>query len=75
MAATTALQPENRAAQLNQWILTSHAFDGVSILTKPCVIRGPQQAMAAFAGDPLHPNDAGYQAMGNAVDWTQLSKT
>ncbi len=54
---------------VNEWIRTSHAFDGVIDFDK--AVRdpaNPTQLLPAFVGDPLHPNDAGYQAMANAVN-------
>lgn len=60
---------EQARQQLNEWIRTSHAFDGVIDFDK--ALRDPSdptKLLSAFAGDPLHPNDAGYQAMANAVD-------
>jgi lysophospholipase L1-like esterase len=64
---------EAERQKLNQWIRTSHAFDGVIDFDK--AVRDPAdptKLLAAFAGDPLHPNDAGYQAMGNAVNLDQI---
>jgi lysophospholipase L1-like esterase len=58
---------------LNQWIRTSGAFDGVIDFDK--AIRDPSnplQILPAYQGDPLHPNDAGYQAMANAVNLDQI---
>ncbi len=56
--------------KVNQWIRSSGAFDGVIDLDK--VLRDPDHpSMVAsrFAWkDHLHPNDAGYQAMADAVD-------
>lgn len=60
---------EQARQQLNEWIRTSQAFDGVIDFDK--ALRDPSdptKLLPAFAGDPLHPNDAGYQAMANAVD-------
>jgi lysophospholipase L1-like esterase len=54
---------------VNAWIRTSGAFDGVIDFDK--AVRdpaNPAQLLPAYVGDPLHPNDAGYQAMANAVD-------
>ena len=60
---------EQQRQKLNQWIRTSHAFDGVFdfdlALRDPA---NPANLLPAYAGDPLHPNDAGYQVMGNIVD-------
>jgi len=60
---------EQQRQLLNQWIRTSHAFDGVVdfdlALRDPA---NPANLLPAYVGDPLHPNDAGYEAMGNVVD-------
>lgn len=59
---------------VNLWIRTSHAFDGVIDFDK--VVRDPSnptQLLPAFdSGDHLHPNDAGYQAMANAIDLDEI---
>ncbi len=54
---------------LNQWILTSGAFDAVVDFAK---VTGdpahPDHMLAAYdSGDHLHPGDAGYQAMAGAA--------
>ena len=54
---------------MNYWILTSGAFDGVidfsSAVASPY---DPQAINPAYdSGDHLHPNDIGYQIMGNLV--------
>jgi lysophospholipase L1-like esterase len=55
---------------VNKWIRTSHAFDGV--IDFDAVLRDPDhpsRIVPRFASeDHLHPNDAGYQAMADAVD-------
>jgi lysophospholipase L1-like esterase len=55
---------------VNQWIRTSGAFDAV--VDFDLVARDPEhpkQFKPGFNnGDHLHPNDAGYQAMANAID-------
>ncbi|MFI7407541.1 RICIN domain-containing protein [Streptomyces sp. NPDC049627] len=60
---------------INEWIRTSGAFDGFIDFDK--VMRDPGNAErlnpAYDTGDHLHPNDAGYQAMANAVDLAQLT--
>jgi lysophospholipase L1-like esterase len=66
---------EAKRAAVNQWIRTGRAYDGV--IDFDAVIRDPA-APTKFnpkydAGDHLHPNDAGYQAMGNAVDLALFS--
>ncbi len=55
---------------LNQWIRTSGEFDAVidfdEILREP---NHPNKMMARYLSeDGLHPNDAGYQALADAID-------
>jgi lysophospholipase L1-like esterase len=69
----TAAGEQTREA-VNQWILTSGAFDGVinfaSAVADPA---DPLVLNPAFdSGDHLHPNDAGYQAMANAINLAEL---
>jgi len=60
---------EKARQALNEWIRTSHAFDGVIDFDKALQDpSNPTNLLPAFAGDPLHPNDAGYEAMANAVN-------
>jgi lysophospholipase L1-like esterase len=64
--------PEGEAKRqaLNNWIRTSGEYDAV--IDFDAVTRDPASPskFAAFAdsGDHLHPGDAGYKAMGDAVD-------
>src|SRR5687767_3666876 len=55
---------------VNQWIRTSRAFDAV--VDFDAATRDPQSPKKLRAefdpGDHLHPNDAGYQAMADAID-------
>jgi lysophospholipase L1-like esterase len=55
---------------VNQWIRTSKAYDAVIDFDK--AIRdpvNPGKILPAFdSGDNLHPNDAGYKAMADAID-------
>jgi lysophospholipase L1-like esterase len=55
---------------VNNWIRTSGAFDAV--VDFEAVTRDPNQPKHLRAdfdpGDHLHPNDAGYRAMGEAID-------
>jgi lysophospholipase L1-like esterase len=55
---------------VNKWIRTSSAFDGV--IDFDAVLRDPDhpsRLLPRFASeDHLHPNDAGYQAMADAID-------
>jgi lysophospholipase L1-like esterase len=55
---------------INQWIRTGNAYDGVidfdAIVGDP---QNPKQIRAAYnIRDHLHPNDAGYKAMADAVN-------
>ena len=64
--------PEGEAKRkaLNQWIRTSGMYDAV--IDFEAVIRdpaAPTKMRAEFdSGDHLHPNDAGYKAMGESID-------
>jgi lysophospholipase L1-like esterase len=55
---------------VNDWIRTSGAFDGV--VDFEAAVRDPQHPdtfLPAYdPGDHLHPNDAGYKVMGDAID-------
>ena len=59
---------------VNHWIRTSGAFDGVIDFDK--VMRDPADPLrlnpAYDSGDRLHPSDAGYQAMANAINLAML---
>jgi lysophospholipase L1-like esterase len=69
-AAYATRAGEVKRQALNDWIRTGKAYDGV--IDFDAVVRDPQhpmQILAAYdSGDHLHPSDAGYQAMGNAID-------
>lgn len=55
---------------VNNWIRTSGTFDGVVDFDK--ITRDPQNPLQFNplydSGDHLHPNDAGYKAMGGGID-------
>jgi lysophospholipase L1-like esterase len=55
---------------VNDWIRNGGAFDGVVDLE--AAVRDPNHPdtylPADDPGDHLHPNDAGYKAMGDAID-------
>jgi lysophospholipase L1-like esterase len=60
---------------VNDWILTSGAFDGTTdfstALEDPA---NPAQLLPAYdSGDHLHPNDAGYQAIADSIDLSTLT--
>jgi lysophospholipase L1-like esterase len=59
---------------VNAWIRSSGAFDG--IIDFDAVMRDPADPLrlnlAYDSGDHLHPNDAGYQAMADAIDLDML---
>lgn len=64
---------EEQRQLVNAWIRSGGAFDGVIDFDK--AVRdpaNPTQLLPAYVGDPLHPNDAGYQAMANAVDLDRI---
>ena len=66
------MTPEGEAKRkaVNQWIRSSGVFDGV--IDFDAVVRdpaAPTKIRAEFdSGDHLHPNDAGYKAMGESID-------
>ncbi|MGY0233006.1 SGNH/GDSL hydrolase family protein [Longispora urticae] len=75
--ATSAVwTPEREATRLavNEYLRTSSDFDGLVDFDK--VMRdpaAPSKLRAEFdSGDHIHPNDAGYQAMANAVNLNLL---
>ncbi|MET0310805.1 MAG: SGNH/GDSL hydrolase family protein [Burkholderiaceae bacterium] len=65
---------ESMRQELNAWIRNGGAFDGVidfdAVLRDPA---RPARLAAAFdSGDHLHPGDAGYKAMADAIDLNAL---
>jgi lysophospholipase L1-like esterase len=65
---------ESNRQAVNKWIRTSGAFDGV--IDFDAVLRDPyhpSRLLPRFASeDHLHPNDAGYQAIADAIDLALL---
>jgi lysophospholipase L1-like esterase len=61
---------EARRVAVNQWIRTTPEIDGV--IDFDLAIRDPANPRRMLppydSGDSLHPSDAGYEAMGNAID-------
>ena len=66
---------ESERQAINAWIRDSGAFDGV--IDFDAVVRDPDQPDHIGAeydfGDHLHPNDAGYRAMGEAIDLSLIT--
>ena len=69
-AAYFTVPGEQKRQALNEWIRTGKAYDGV--IDFDAAVRDPQAPVKFLSsydsGDHLHPNDAGYEAMGNAVN-------
>lgn len=65
---------EQTREAVNRWILTSGSFDGVIDFARVTADPAdPQTFNPAFdSGDHLHPSDAGYQAMADAVNLDRL---
>ncbi len=63
-------EKEVKRKAVNEWIRTGKAFDGVIDFEK--AVRDPahpDRMLAAYdGGDHLHPGDAGYKAMAEAID-------
>ncbi|HZZ32236.1 MAG TPA: SGNH/GDSL hydrolase family protein [Phenylobacterium sp.] len=61
---------EAERQKINAWIRTGHEFDGV--IDFDAAVRDPAKPERMRAdlqsGDWLHPNDAGYRVMGEAID-------
>jgi lysophospholipase L1-like esterase len=62
-------EKDTKRKAVNEWIRTGKAFDGVIDFDK--AVRDPtdpDRMLPAYdSGDHLHPNDAGYKAMGEAI--------
>jgi lysophospholipase L1-like esterase len=63
-------EKEMKRKAVNQWIRNSKAFDGVIDFERAVRDPGnPDRMLPAYdGGDHLHPGDAGYKAMGEAID-------
>ena len=63
-------EKETMRKAVNEWIRTGHAFDG--FIDFESAVRDPEhpdRMLAAYdGGDHLHPGDAGYKAMADAID-------
>jgi lysophospholipase L1-like esterase len=69
-------QSEATRLAVNNWILTSGAFDATvdfdAVTRDPA---NPKQPNPPFNnGDHLHPNDAGYKAMAETIDLSVFAK-
>ncbi len=66
-------QGEQTREQVNAWIRHQHVFDHVidfeRVLEDPA---DPQQMNPKYKTDGVHPNDAGYRAMADAIDLSIL---
>jgi lysophospholipase L1-like esterase len=65
---------EQTREAVNNWILNSGAFDGVIDFAKAVADPSdPQMLNPAYdSGGHVHPNDAGYQAMADAINLSML---
>ncbi len=67
---------EAKRVAVNNWIRTGSAYDGV--IDFDVIVRDPANPTKALAkydsGDHLHPNDAGYKAMGDAIDLSLFAR-
>lgn len=74
-ASTYTAAGETIRETVNNWILTSGAFDGtVDFASAVADPANPDQLNPAYdSGDHLHPNDAGYQAMADAIDLAEIT--
>lgn len=65
-------EKEAQRKALNQWIRSSHAFDGLIDFEKVVLDpANPERIRTAWdSGDHIHPNDAGYEAMADSIDLT-----
>jgi lysophospholipase L1-like esterase len=71
-AAYFSPEGEAKRQAFNNWLRTGNAYDGV--IDFDAVTRDPANPSKLLplydSGDHLHPNDAGYQAMGSSIDLT-----
>lgn len=75
--ASLPAQRESIRLAVNQWIRTSHAFDGV--VDFDAALRDPTQPdrlqRAYDSGDDIHPSDIGYSAMADVVPLSALANS
>jgi lysophospholipase L1-like esterase len=69
-------EKENTRQAVNTWIRTSGEYDAV--IDFDAILRDPSDPTRLLplydSGDHLHPNDLGYEAMGNAIDLRLFEK-
>jgi lysophospholipase L1-like esterase len=72
---TSSATEQAAVVTVNNFIRSSPDFDGVVDFNKAVADpANPNQMLPAFnSGDGLHPNDAGYQAMANAISLPMLN--
>jgi lysophospholipase L1-like esterase len=65
---------EKTRTEVNTWIKTSHTFDGVIDFAAAAANPSDPTALAPAydSGDHLHPNDAGCQAMADAINLSMI---
>jgi len=81
-AAHGFTEQDDKRKSLNEFIRTSHLFDGVADFDKATLDPQPGGIKAEYIpesttggpGDKLHPNRAGYLAMGMAIDLDLINK-
>jgi lysophospholipase L1-like esterase len=68
------VEGQAKLTAVNHWILTSGAFNGVVNFARVLGDPGnPSYLNPAYdSGDGLHPSDAGYQAMADAINLSEL---
>jgi lysophospholipase L1-like esterase len=67
------VEGQRKWAAVNHWIRTSGAFDGFVDFDRVVADPGkPNDMNPRYDTDGLHPSDAGYQAMANAINLSQL---
>jgi lysophospholipase L1-like esterase len=75
-AAYFSPEGETKRQSVNKFIRTGGAYDGV--IDFDAVVRNPEHPARFLAmydsGDHLHPNDAGYKAMADAIDLSLFKK-
>jgi len=66
---------EAKRQAINKWMKSSGVFDGVIDFAGAVADPGDPSMLARGkdSGDHIHPNDAGYAAMGNAIDLATLA--